>query len=125
MDRLKFCKALLEDHYVLEDRYKNYIYKKNYETFGKEKCLIFAIEEMSELQKELTKVLRGEGDRYGVLEEMADVLISMEYIRMAMGFDYDDLTDAEDVKICEVIDKKFDYLKERMRIYEGVEPDDK
>lgn len=44
---------------------------------GLEKRLIIAIEEMSELQKEYTKILRGKLRRECLIEEMADVLLTM------------------------------------------------
>lgn len=118
MNRLEFIRQM-SDNVEVSNAYKNHIFKKNYETFGRDKCLIFAIEEMSELQKELTKVLRGEGDQYGVLEEMADVFISMEYIRRAMGFEYDDLIKAETVKTVNIVDKKFDYMKNKEYMYDS------
>lgn len=111
MDRMEFLRQMSDDRVELSNATKNHIFKKNYETFGREKCLIFAIEEMAELQKELTKVLRNEGDSFGVLEEMADVFISMEYIRRAMDFTYDDLIKAESVKTMNIIDKKFDHMR--------------
>ena len=40
---------------------------------GKDTKLIVAIEELSELTKELTKDLRGEGDRDHIIEEICDV----------------------------------------------------
>ncbi len=122
MNRLEFIRQMSDDIEV-SNAYKIHILKKNYETFGRDKCLIFAIEEMSELQKELTKVLRGEGDQYGVLEEMADVFISMEYIRRAMGFEYDDLIKAENVKTVNIVDKKFDYMKNKEYMYDSIKED--
>lgn len=43
--------------------------------YGKEHQIIVAIEELSELQKELTKTLRGIENRDHISEEMADVRI--------------------------------------------------
>lgn len=36
---------------------------------------IVAMEEMAEFQKEISKELRGQGERNGILEELADVMI--------------------------------------------------
>lgn len=43
--------------------------------YGEDQQIIVAIEELSELQKELTKHLRGEGNQKHIAEEMADVRI--------------------------------------------------
>lgn len=50
-------------------------------TFGKEQQEIIAIEEMSELQKELTKDLRGIGNRDNLVEELTDVVIMTDQIK--------------------------------------------
>lgn len=55
-----------------------------------DKQLIVAIEELSELQKELCKHLRGKTDRKHIIEETADVLIMVGNIR-----EYFSITDAE------------------------------
>lgn len=43
--------------------------------------LIIAMEEMSELTKELSKFIRGKGDVTGILEELADVNLVMRYVQ--------------------------------------------
>lgn len=55
-------------------------YKKAIETFGKEKQSIVAIEELSELTHELTKMLRGCGDRAHLVEETADAILMIDQI---------------------------------------------
>ena len=60
---------------------KNELYAKAKDTYGLEAQLIVAIEECSELQKELTKYLRGKGSRKNIAEEVADVEIMIEQIR--------------------------------------------
>lgn len=47
--------------------------------------LIVAIEELSELQKELTKQIRGNGDINHISEEMADVYIMLEQLGIIFG----------------------------------------
>lgn len=49
---------------------------------GKMMQSIVAIEEMSELTKELSKMMRGEGNKDHLLEELADVYIVLEEIQM-------------------------------------------
>ncbi len=51
-------------------------------TYGKESQLIVAIEELSELTKELTKSLRGENNVDHISEEMADVHIMLDQLHI-------------------------------------------
>lgn len=53
--------------------------------YGVKSQLIVAIEELSELQKELTKQLRGGGDINRISEEMADVYIMLEQLGIIFG----------------------------------------
>lgn len=57
-----------------------------------------AMEEMSELQKELSKYLRGEGDRIGILEELADVYIMLGSLVDIFERDKDIDITREDIK---------------------------
>lgn len=65
--------------------------------------LIIAIEEMSELQKELTKMLRGKGNTVGILEEIADVFICINEIQYLFGISNEDLWSAVDVKLLQTM----------------------
>ena len=56
---------------------------------GVEHILAICIEEMSELQKELTKVLRGNPSRLGIMEEMVDVQMSLDYISVIFDTRFD------------------------------------
>lgn len=56
------------------------LYKEAIEIFGGEQQLIVAIEELSELQKEITKALRGKKNEEAIIEEMADVSIMLEQL---------------------------------------------
>ena len=53
--------------------------------FGYREQVIVAIEEMAELQKELTKWLRSKGKTAGLLEEMADVSIMLNQLQLIFG----------------------------------------
>lgn len=53
--------------------------------FGVRPQVIVAIEEMAELQKELTKWLRGKRNPAGLLEEMADVSIMLNQLELIFG----------------------------------------
>jgi len=63
---VKFCEYLVEHEAI--------------ETYGCQSQMIVAIEELSELQKELTKHLRGENNVDHISEEMADVYIMLEQL---------------------------------------------
>ena len=54
-------------------------------TYGTTSQLIVAVEELSELQKELTKQLRGTGDINNISEEMADVYIMLDQLGIIFG----------------------------------------
>ena len=53
--------------------------------YGEQMQVIVAIEELSELQKELTKFLRGQADERHINEEMADVEIMLEQLKLMFG----------------------------------------
>ena len=53
--------------------------------YGSEIQRVVAIEELSELQKELCKSLRGQTDRRHIAEEIADVQIALEEMMLLFG----------------------------------------
>lgn len=59
--------------------------------------MIVAIEELSEVQKEICKVMRGKGSMEHLAEEIADATIMLEQLRLFYG-----LND----KVCEQMDAK-------------------
>lgn len=60
---------------------QNQIYEKLIEKYG-ELQLVVAIEELGELQKELCKTLRGKEKKEAVIEEMADVYIMLDQLKL-------------------------------------------
>ena len=89
------------------------VYRAAFDSYKSENQLIVAVEELSELQKELCKVLRGEGNSEALAEEMADVTIMMEQLRLL--FDMDE-------RIGEVMDRKIMRLSrnvESARVWRG------
>lgn len=60
---------------------------------------LVAIEEFGELQHEITKDLRGNLDRIGILEEMADVQIVIDTLRRVYNISIDELDAAIKVKL--------------------------
>lgn len=53
--------------------------------YGAQMQLVIAMEEMAELQKELSKAIRGNADADYITEELADVEIMLEQIKMIFG----------------------------------------
>lgn len=66
---------------------------------GRDNQLIVAIEELSELQKELTKDIRGKGNRAHILEELVDVRIMLKQLIYLYDFGADELFIAEQKKL--------------------------
>ena len=61
--------------------------------------LIIVMEELSELTKEISKELRGKGDKTNILEELADVQLGIYYVQEICGITDSDLAKAINVKI--------------------------
>lgn len=59
----------------------NDFYNQIIEYFGSDNQCIVAIEELSELQKEICKHLRGLGNVHHIAEEIADVQIMLEQLQ--------------------------------------------
>lgn len=75
------------------------------DTYGSAMQIVVMMEEMSELQKELCKYLRGKCSPASIAEEIADVEIMIEQMKML-------LCCAEDVR--SVRKRKVERLKERL-----------
>lgn len=67
--------------------------------FGASNQMIVCIEELSELQKELTKTLRGKINREHLIEEMADVEIMLEQLKIIFNINELELNEAKYNKI--------------------------
>lgn len=61
---------------------KYQIYKQLIKTFGPKHQILIAVEELSELQKELIKYLRNKDNQDHISEEMADVYIMLYQLRL-------------------------------------------
>lgn len=59
------------------------IYKLAQKQCGRTNEIVVAMEECSELTKELAKDLRGMGKRDKIIEELADVFVMVESMRLA------------------------------------------
>lgn len=60
-------------------------YSEAVRAYGKQSQLIMAMEEMAELTKELSKNIRGEKNTSAISEEMADVEIMLEQLKIIFG----------------------------------------
>lgn len=61
---------------------KYQIYKQLIKTLGSKHQILIAVEELSELQKELIKYLRNKDNQDHISEEMADVYIMLYQLRL-------------------------------------------
>lgn len=64
------------------------ILERAIETYGKDMQLNVAIEEFSELIKEICKHKRGEDNLDNIIEEMADCYIMMQQLEIIFGINY-------------------------------------
>lgn len=99
----KMIEVSLEDyenaHKDEKQKEKEQLYKKAIEKWGKELQITLAIEEMSELQKELCKYLRGDRNRSAILEEITDVEIMIEQIKIILNVDELNIKELKEYKI--------------------------
>ena len=82
------------------------VYTKALIAYGDRTQMIVAVEELSECQKEICKILRGGENFPHLAEEIADATIMLEQVRMM--FNIND-------QVCSYMDEKIKRLNERMR----------
>ena len=87
-----------------EERQK--VYTNALITYGEQKQCVVAIEEMSEVAKELCKHLRGKGDLEHLAEEVADATIMLEQIRYFFGINE---------LVCRKMDEKITRLENNLK----------
>lgn len=74
------------------------ILQRAIDKYGKQMQMVVAMEEMAELTKELSKALRGKPNTTSIAEEIADVEIMLEQIKII--FDCEEYVhDMEDYKL--------------------------
>lgn len=86
-----------------EERAK--VYAMALDKFGAGKQMVVAIEEMSEVQKEICKAIRGNVDLKHLAEEVADATIMLEQIRLMYGINGE---------VCAVMDAKVERLRQKI-----------
>ena len=105
MDKETFIKRIENSDTSLDEKYIKSIIQKSIESNLNDgnprghRNLIIAMEESSELIKEISKYLRGKGEYIGILEELADAKIGMYYIQEICGIRDDEINKAINVKI--------------------------
>lgn len=104
MDREEFKKKM-ENHTVMTDDMMSNIQALHLKNTKKSEIYIVAMEELSELQKEISKELRGQGDRDGILEELADVMIVCGNIMNLQKITDAELRAATAVKLDRILSK--------------------
>lgn len=82
------------------------IYKQAIDTYGVRAQKLMAIEEMSELTKEICKDFRGQLNREHLIEEMADVTITLEQLMIMYKISGDEIQ--------QMRERKMERLKERL-----------
>lgn len=69
------------------------------------RTVIIGTEENCELSQEYTKALRGMSDKVGIAEEMADVLLCIDWAKQTFGISDDELRAAKAVKVRRMLSK--------------------
>lgn len=95
-ENLNYLQILINKEKDKEKR--NVIYEKLFDKYG-DLQLIIAIEELSELQKEICKCLRKKGQINNLIEEIADVKIMLEQIIYIYGLCEEEIDVIVDNKI--------------------------
>jgi len=97
MNRSRFIQGLKGD-IQLSEKERRIIRKSLQKYSWKTKCTV-AMEEFAELQQQISKQVRGYGDRIGLLEEMADAYICLNFLESIFDIKSEDLQKAIDVKL--------------------------
>lgn len=98
MNRYNFINGM-NSSLELPEKERRRILKRSVERVSwKLKCTI-AMEEFAELQQQISKQIRGCGDKMGLLEEMADAYICLNFLESIFDVKPDELQKAIDVKL--------------------------
>ena len=83
----------------------NFVYKKAWEKYGEIAQMIVALEELSELQKEITKYLRGKDNFENIEEEIADVELMIAQIKYGLNLNEDNIQHIKENKVNRLLNK--------------------
>lgn len=98
MRRDIFKNRFNSDIQLSDEERKSIIEKSIKNAPWKLRCTI-AMEELAELGQQISKQIRGIGDRLGLIEEMADVYICLTQLESIFNISHDDLQRAIDIKM--------------------------
>lgn len=98
MNRYKFIKGMNSNLELSEKERRRVLRKSVEKDPWKTKCTI-VMEELAELQQQVSKQIRGYGDRVGLLEEMADAYICLNFLESIFNIQKEQLQKAIDVKL--------------------------
>lgn len=98
MNRERFVKGLTEGPHYPRKKRKDVLERVLRHSNWKTQCTV-TMEEFAELQQEVSKQIRGYDDKVGLLEEMADAYICLEYLKSIFHISDADVSRAIDVKI--------------------------
>jgi predicted DNA-binding protein len=93
--------------------------EKAIETYGKDMQLNVAVEEFSELIKEICKYKRGRNNIENIVEEMADCYIMLEQMKMIFGLGSTVISDAMDKKIKRLKSRLADHPTEKGGVFDA------
>ena len=85
---------------------RNELYKRMLDKFG-DLQMVVAVEELSELQKEVCKAMRGKFNKEHLVEEVADVKIMIDQIMLHYAI--------QESEVQQVIDEKLKRTEERFK----------
>ena len=86
------------------------VYEAAIENFGTTAQMVVALEELSECQKEICKILRGKGNLENLAEEVADATIMLEQLRQMFPINE---------QVCRKMDEKIARLVYRLNTMES------
>ena len=98
MNRSRFIQGLKSDIQLSEKERRRIIRNSIKKYPWKLKCTV-AMEEFAELQQQVSKQIRGYGDKLGLLEEIADAYICLSFLESIFDVKPEDLQKAIDVKL--------------------------
>jgi len=84
---------------MLTEEFTERLYKKAIDKYGALMQTVVAIEEMAELQKELSKALRSKENYCNLVEEIADVEIMLAQIKIIYDISDGDVIAQKDFKL--------------------------
>lgn len=98
MQKEKFISGM-NGHIVLSPMERERIIQRSVEREHWKTKSTICMGEMAELQQQISKQIRGYDDRYGLLEEMADVYISLKLLESIFNVTPEEMQKAIDVKL--------------------------